>query len=299
MAAPPRAVAGVLNATAPTVGDVTTAGKELMAPRQGALDGADAAMKAQQQVVVAEQELTMAKTALEAAKAQGQETTPVTPSTPSSVTTTTPAPLVPAAPTNRVRQAESDFETAQAGITPETPLVEATQRFNAAAVALEMSWLKLFADAGCLTEPQHEQAQAAVHDYTMALQTSLSEVGYYQAAVDGVYGPATVEAVEALQKAHGLPVTGAVDKATAAALQADLQAKGGAAAQQALASTAAVQQTLKLAGFGTGRSTVPGHRPSPTPSRRSRRNSASSRPEPSMPPRSLRSTSRSGPRARR
>jgi murein L,D-transpeptidase YcbB/YkuD len=242
----------VLNATAPTVGDVTSAGKELVAPRQSALDGADAAMKAQQQVVVAEQELAMAKTALEAAKVQGQETTPVAPSTPSSVTTSTPAPLVPAATTNRVKQAESDFETAQAGITPETPLVEATQRFNAAAVALEMSWLKLFADAGCLTEPQHEQAQAAVHDYTMALQTSLSEVGYYQAAVDGVYGPATVEAVEALQKAHGLPVTGAVDKATAAALQADLQAKGGAAAQQALVSTAAVQQTLKLAGFWDG-----------------------------------------------
>jgi murein L,D-transpeptidase YcbB/YkuD len=43
-----------------------------------------------------------------------------------------------------------------------------------------------------------------------------------------------------------------VDKATAAALQADLQAKGGAAAQEALASTAAVQQTLKLARFWDG-----------------------------------------------
>ena len=58
--------------------------------------------------------------------------------------------------------------------------------------------------------------------------------------------------MEALQKAHGLPVTGTVDKATAAALQADLQAKGGAAAQTAVASTAAVQQTLKLAGFWDG-----------------------------------------------
>src|SRR5436190_1539811 len=37
-----------------------------------------------------------------------------------------------------------------------------------------------------------------------------------------------------------------------AALQNDLQVKGGAAAQQALASTAAVQQTLKLAGYWTG-----------------------------------------------
>jgi murein L,D-transpeptidase YcbB/YkuD len=49
-----------------------------------------------------------------------------------------------------------------------------------------------------------------------------------------------------------LPVTGSVDKATNAALQSDLQAKGGAATQVALASTAAVPQTLKLAGFWIG-----------------------------------------------
>jgi peptidoglycan hydrolase-like protein with peptidoglycan-binding domain len=61
-----------------------------------------------------------------------------------------------------------------------------------------------------------------------------------------------VDAVEALQKTHGLPVTGTVDKATAAALQSDLAAKGGAVAQAAVASTAAVQQTLKIAGFWDG-----------------------------------------------
>ena len=47
---------------------------------------------------------------------------------------------------------------------------------------------------------------------------SLRDAGYYDGEVDGVYGPATVDAVEALQKAHGLPITGTVDKATAAAL---------------------------------------------------------------------------------
>ena len=66
-------------------------------------------------------------------------------------------------------------------------------------------------------------------------------------AVDGVYGPATVDAIEALQQAHGLPTTGRVDKATASALQGDLEAKGGALAQEAVASTAAVQPTLKIA----------------------------------------------------
>jgi peptidoglycan hydrolase-like protein with peptidoglycan-binding domain len=241
----------VLNATAPTVGDVKTAGQDLAAPRQSTLDAADAAMTAHQQVAVAEQELAAAKTALQAAQSQAAGTSPVTTPTPTT-TTTTPAPLVPAATTNRVKQADADFQTAMASITPDTPLAEATQRFNAAVVALEMSWLALFADTGCLSDQQKQQAQSAVHDYTAALQGALSEAGYFSGTVDGVYGPSTVEAVEALQKKHGLPVTGTVDKATAAALQADLQAKGGAAAMASVASTAAVQQTLKLAGFWDG-----------------------------------------------
>ena len=43
-----------------------------------------------------------------------------------------------------------------------------------------------------------------------------------------------------------------MDKATAAALESDLAEKGGVAAEQAVASTAAVQQTLSLAGFWDG-----------------------------------------------
>jgi peptidoglycan hydrolase-like protein with peptidoglycan-binding domain len=160
--------------------------------------------------------------------------------------------LAPAGSVDRVREAESQLSTAQQGITDATPLTQASQQFNAAAVALEMSWLRLFADAGCLTDDQQKQAEAAVHDYTAALQRSLRDAGYYDGEVDGVYGPATVDAVEALQEAHGLATTGTVDKATAAALEADLVAKGGAIAQQAVASTAAVQQTLKLAGFWDG-----------------------------------------------
>lgn len=96
------------------------------------------------------------------------------------------------------------------------------------------------------------EAEAAMRDYTMTLQQSLLDAGYYDDEVDGVYGPATVDAVEALQRAHGLPVTGTVDNASAAALERDLAAKGGATEQEAAASTAAVQQTLKLAGFWDG-----------------------------------------------
>ena len=50
----------------------------------------------------------------------------------------------------------------------------------------------------------------------------------------------------------GCRSTGTVDKATAAALESDLATQGGAAEQQSVATTAAVQQTLSLAGFWTG-----------------------------------------------
>jgi hypothetical protein len=167
----------------------------LQQPAQDTVASAEAAVSAQQQVVAAEKALADAKAALSAAQAAASGTS----TKPASPTTTTPSPTVtPLAPpetVNRVKQAEADFAAARSGITDQTPLDQASQQFNAAAVALEMSWL---------------------------------------------------------QKAHGLPVTGTVDKATSAALQGDLLAKGGAAAQQAQASTAAVQQTLKLAGFWTG-----------------------------------------------
>jgi murein L,D-transpeptidase YcbB/YkuD len=239
----------ILNQTAPTVGDVKDAGKDLAEPREDVLKSADEVTKAQQDVVTAEKELAEAQAALVAAQAEASAQ-PVPSAAPSPSPSVSP--LVSSATVNRVKQADSDFTGAQQGITDQTPLKQASQQFNAAAVALEMSWLKLFAEAGCLTDDQQKQAEAAVRNYTSALQKSLADAGYYKGEVDGVYGPTTVDAVKALQQGHGLPVTGTVDKATNDALQADLQAKGGAAAQQSTASTAAVQQTLKLAGYWNG-----------------------------------------------
>jgi murein L,D-transpeptidase YcbB/YkuD len=219
----------LLHATAPTVGDVRDAGADLADPREEAIGAARTAVESHQQVVEAETELSDAQAALKSAK-KGS----------------------PAATVNRVKTADSDFQAALSTVTDQTPVGEASQEFNAAAVALELSWLRLFIDAGCLTDEQEEQAEAAVRTYTTALQKSLDQAGYYHGEIDGVYGPATVDAVETLQRTHDLPVTGAMDKATQAALQADLQEIGGAAAQDAVASTAAVQQTLKLAGFWDG-----------------------------------------------
>ncbi|MEN8601318.1 peptidoglycan-binding protein [Microbacterium rhizosphaerae] len=235
----------VLTSTAPTVGDVRVAGKDLAQPKEEAYAGADAAVKAQKDVTDAEKELAKARTALAEAEASGS---PVAPA----ATPTSPAPLAPAASVDRVKQAESEFSVAQSAVTDATPLKQASVQFNSAVVALEMAWLKLYADAGCISDANQQKAAEAVSAYTTALQQDLATAGYYPGPVDGVYGPITVQAVQDLQKAAGLPVTGTVDKATADALQAALAAKSGAAAQASVASTAAVQQTLKLLGFWDG-----------------------------------------------
>ncbi len=237
----------VLNDTAPTVGDVRDAGADLAEPRDDAFDGAEAAVEAQQELDAARQELADAQAALAAAQA-GPTGTPV----PVDTVIPSSTPLAPASAVDRVTQAESDFADAAAGVTDQTPLVEAAEQFNSAAVALEMSWLRLFAEAGCITDEQRQQAEETVRAYTTALQQDLATAGYYTGTVDGVYGPLTVQAVQDLQQASGLPVTGVMDRASAAALQAELLALGGAAAQESLASAAAVQQTLKLAGFWDG-----------------------------------------------
>jgi peptidoglycan hydrolase-like protein with peptidoglycan-binding domain len=235
----------VLHQTTATVGDVRTAGSDLAEPQQDVMDAADTAVSARDDVAKAEKELNDAKAELADAKGSTPKPTPS-----SSATTLVPEP--PQSTTQRVKQASADLDDAVSGITDDTPLVQASQQLNAAAVALELSWLRLLSDVGCLTDEQQVQAENAVSQYTTALQQSLKDAGYYGGAVDGIYGPETVAAVEALQKAHELPVTGAVDKATAAALASDVSAAGGAAAQEATASTAALQQTLKLAGYWTG-----------------------------------------------
>ncbi len=235
----------VLNDTAPTVGDVKAAGADLARPQGAALDAADAALEAKGHLDAARQDLYEAQVKLEEAKA-GPTGTPAPVESPAAT------PTVPTATVERVEQAESEFETAQDSVTDDTPLKFAAEQFNAAAVALELSWLRLFADAGCLTDEQALAATTAVSTYTATLQQALTDSGYYTGAIDGVYGPDTVAAVENLQTSNGLPVTGTVDKATADALQAALEAVHGAASQEAVAATAAIQQTLKVSGFWDG-----------------------------------------------
>lgn len=245
--------ADVLTSTAPTVGDVRDGGSDLAAPGEDVVEAAQDAVEAQDQLATAEQDLKDARADLKEARASS--TAVVSEDASASAqpkVEATPHPMPPDETVSRVRQAQTELDSVSAGIGDDTPLAEASEHFNAAAVALEMAWLSLFAASGCLTDDQQVQAAAAVSDYTVTLQTALAQAGYYQGPVDGIYGAQTVDAVEALQEAHGLPVTGTVDRATAAALDDDLRAAGGAAADEALASTAAVQQTLSLTGFWDG-----------------------------------------------
>ncbi|GIG19815.1 hypothetical protein Cch01nite_05390 [Cellulomonas chitinilytica] len=238
----------VLTAEAPTVGDVVTAGADLREPREDALAAGQSAQRARQDVADAENALADAHAALAAleASASGQPVEPA--ETPSAE----PTPLAPADAVNRVTQADADFTATQQGITDDTPLAQASQQFNAAVVALEMAWMQLVVQAGCLDDEQRIAAQEAARAYTTALQQSLAAAGFYTLPVDGIYGPGTVLAVQDLQATHGLPVTGTVDKATDAALQADLAAQGASQTEATLTSTAALQQTLKLAGYWDG-----------------------------------------------
>jgi uncharacterized surface protein with fasciclin (FAS1) repeats len=122
-----------------------------------------------------------------------------------------------------VEEAEKAF--AEAGdIEDSTPVVDAGVVFSSAAYQLEVAWVRLFADAGCLDDDQRRQAEAKrwVSDYVEAIQTDFRTLGYYEGDIDGIYGPLTVAAVEEFQDASGLPVTGLVDPPTQAAVNAAL-----------------------------------------------------------------------------
>src|SRR5262249_48700919 len=148
---------------------VKTAGTDLERPREsvtasarGVVDARDAVARARRELDDAQADLASAQAA-----ASGSSTTATVPKT---TTTTT---VVPPASIDGVKKAEADFAAASQGITDQTPLVRAAAEFNAAALALELSWLRLFSDAGCLTSEQQQKADAALFEYTAALQGEL------------------------------------------------------------------------------------------------------------------------------
>ncbi|HZB43113.1 MAG TPA: peptidoglycan-binding protein [Ilumatobacter sp.] len=224
-----------------TVGDINTLGADLTEPRDEVVSAADGVDTAKDDLAAAQQELVDAQAALAAAIATASSV-PNSTATPTTSTTTT---LVPPATIERVEEAENDLARTARGITDETPLVEAAAEYNSAALALEMAWLRLLAEAQCLTDEQHANAAEQITAYTTGLQTDLTTGGYDPGPIDGVYGPKTVAAVEQLQTDSELPVTGFVDEATARALQEKLAAVGQEEARQ----TVVLQTILSLVGF--------------------------------------------------
>ena len=229
---------------AATVGDINTMGADLGEPKAEVESAAADVRTAKDALAAAQQELLDAQAALAAAIATASSV-PNSTATPTTSTTTT---LVPQATIDRVQQAEDDLARVSKGIDEDTPLVEAAADFNAAALALEIAWLNLLNDAGCLTDEQQAQAAEALAAFTTALQIDLTTVGYDPGPIDGVYGPQTVAAVQQLQKDSGLKQTGFVDEATSRALQAKLAEFG----QQQALETVQVQRILTIVGFWDG-----------------------------------------------
>ncbi|MET0147058.1 MAG: peptidoglycan-binding protein [Ilumatobacteraceae bacterium] len=233
---------------AATVGDVQTLGADLIEPRETVASSVNEVEEAKTALAAAGQELADAQAALAQAIATASSV-PTSATTPETTTTTT---LVPAATIERVQQAEDDLAQTGEGITAATPLADATAEYNSAAFALQVAWLRLFSDAGCLTDEQQAEAVDQVSAYTTTLQTELQQVGYYDGEIDGIYGPLTVEGVKRLQADSDLPETGFVDRATAEALDELLAGLDLQTAAADLTHTASVQTVLTLTGFWTG-----------------------------------------------
>ena len=145
-----------------------------------------------------------------------------------------------------IEKAEKELNRTIEGVDSNTPVNTAAAEVQAAAFGVEQAYVSLFVDAGCLADDA--QAAQALNHYTTALQQDLTTLGHYTSSVDGLYGPATVIAVKALQASAGLPQTGMVDPATEAALTQQLAAQG----QQQSLNIAALQGALAAAGQYTG-----------------------------------------------
>ncbi|WP_217702814.1 peptidoglycan-binding protein, partial [Nocardioides guangzhouensis] len=73
-----------------------------------------------------------------------------------------------------------------------------------------MSWLQLFAEAGCRRRPAEGGSRRRPRLHPQAAGRAGDSRVLRRGGGDGIYAPETVAAVESLQQAHGLPVTGTV-----------------------------------------------------------------------------------------
>lgn len=96
------------------------------------------------------------------------------------------------------------------------------RRLGAVLVLLLAALLPLAADAAALKKGSRG-------DEVVTLQKKLKQWGYYDGAVDGVFGSATQKAVQFFQRKNGLTADGVVGTKTAAALGMSLSGSGSSA----------------------------------------------------------------------
>ena len=144
---------------------------------------------------------------------------------------------------DRLERADSELSEALADVDDDSPLADAAVEVTSAAFQLQVAWQIVLAEAGCLDDL--DESLDALGEYVTALQTDLATLGFYDGPLDGVYGPATVAAVQALQADAGLPETGLVDRPTQAELAQRL-------ADQESAQVTALQGLLAGVGYWDG-----------------------------------------------
>ena len=153
----------VLNATAPTVGDVKNAGADLEEPHQAAIDGATTAAEARQELAAAEQELAQAQTTLTAAQGRTPPTTGSTsgdaaaPGGTSSSRSVAPRPCRTRRQSRqgggvRVRHGAARHHRPDSAASGVPPAVQRRGRRPGALLS------PVFSDAGCLTDEQQKKA---------------------------------------------------------------------------------------------------------------------------------------------
>jgi uncharacterized surface protein with fasciclin (FAS1) repeats len=144
---------------------------------------------------------------------------------------------------DRLEASEERFTETLSSVDESTPLADAVIEVSAAAYELQVSWLIVLAQAGCVEDL--EEVIPQIVEYVAALQTDLQTAGFYDGPIDGIYGTETVAAVKALQEEVGLPVTGVMDRASQAALAELL-------ANQTSAQVTALQGLLTGLGYWSG-----------------------------------------------
>jgi S1-C subfamily serine protease len=87
---------------------------------------------------------------------------------------------------------------------------------------------EVFFTTGAPAPAASAQTPADSQSGVAAAQRALAALGYDPGPADGVMGPRTREAIVAFQRDRGLPTTGAVDEATAAALRSSLAGRAPA-----------------------------------------------------------------------